>query len=236
MNAAEALHTLRVRQGAPSEEDVPDAWLTDGLAAARRLYAAHSGPRRLLAFGGTQDVGAYEVPADDVAAVVDVFWNVAGRLEPDPFDAESVLFQTQVDVGAGLSLWESPSLLHIFFAKARALRERFRGVWEAAPAATGGKVEVHLAPPVATTGDKVYVLYRRAVPDVNRVPDGDLEAFLAAAMAHVYEVRAARLSVVTRVSHGGASMEFGGEAFARMAEGQRRRFLALAAAPSGPVR
>ena len=234
MTQSEALRALRLRQGGPDAADVPEAWLEEGLASALRLYARHRGRVAVAALDGVADEPVYAVPG--AVAVLEAHWNIqASPAEPDPFAADTLLFQPERDAGAGLSLWDSPSLLAIWYQKLRAARERFRGEWEAMPAPTGGGLEVRLMPPPTTTGDKVYVVYRAGVEDVNRVPERDIDALLDAAAAVVFESRATRAAVVESVSFGGASLKFGVDKLRDLAAAHRDRALARLAGPAGPV-
>lgn len=231
---AEVLAAVRVRQGSPSTSDVPDSWLTEGVTGTLRDYALRRGHLRLHTIPGVQDQDLYDLPGVAVR-VVDAFWNLAGEVDPNPFDAEQLLFTTQLDPGLGINLFENPSVLNIFYQKVNAFRNRFQGVWQEVIAPTGGTLQVRLMPPVKTTGSTVYVLFREAVADVNRLPAGELEVFLEGIMGAVYETRAARATVVESMSFGGASLQFGGKSFAELSKHHKKRFQLLAGEPAGPT-
>ncbi len=227
--------SLRSRQGSPTERDVPEAWLQEGLSGALRRYSRRRGPTVLTTVVGHKDVAVYSVPKGAVM-VLDAFWNLSSvGDDSDLFSAESVLWETQAGQLAGLDLFENPSLLYGFYAKARALRERFAGVWEQAVAPTGGTLEVRLMPPVKTEGGTVYLVYRKSLADVQHVPENDIDPFLDAAMAEIYQIRGARASVVTQVSFGGANVTFG-QKFYDLAKEHRTRFEARVPEPFGPTR
>src|SRR3990172_5836263 len=234
MTTADAVEALRIRQGAPSLADVPDEWILQGIKAGLRLYARHRGPVTLSTADGTQDLAVYAVPADAVR-VLDVFWNVEGTSEPDPFTSGLDLLWQNLVEAEQTEFFDNPSTLHIWYQKLGALKSRFRGRWDTVPAPTAGRLNVRLTPPIRTTGDKVYILSRGRIDDMNRIPEGDIELLFDAAMAEVFAIRMARVTILDSVSFGGASVVLGGRRFAELAKLHRDRFQAQVAPPLGPV-
>lgn len=233
------LQSLRTRQGEPPEADVSNQMLAEAVETALREYSRYKGPKRLFSTPGVEDQDLYDLP-EEAVRVVEAFWPHGVTSEPNIFDVDTLLFHggflghgAGAGPGTDINLFENPSILNIFYEKWKALRERFQGEWQEVQAPTGAFLQIRVMPPPRTTGD-VVVLYRADVPDVNRIPKGDLETFFLAAMAEIFDIRATRCSLVGSTSFGGQSFTFTPDKLATKSKEYRKRFLLLATEATGP--
>lgn len=233
MTLDELRATLRVRQGDPDLSDVPETWITEGVRSTLLVYARRLGPTSITMIPGIINETDYTLDKD-IVGILDAFWNTIGRLEPNPFSVETVLFQVQVGELAGLNLFETPSLLNIWYGKVAALKNRFGGKWEAIVPATGGDLGVRLMPAIKIDGDPIWLLVRKTVDNVAKVPEQHLETFIAGCLAEIFEIRANRAAPLVSVSFQGQSIQFGQKQLFETAERYRKKFDAGTLWPIGP--
>lgn len=233
------LQSLRTRQGEPSEADVSNQLIAEAVETALREFGRYKGPKRLFTTPAVLDEDLYDLP-EEAVRVLEVFWPHGVTTEPNIFDVNSLLFHggaygygSVADPGTDINLFENPSMFNIFYEKWKALRERFQGEWQEVQAPTGAFLQVRVMPPPKTAGD-VIVLYRADVPDVDRIPKGDYETFMIAAMAEIFDIRATRCSLISSTSFGGQSFSFSPDKLAAKSKAYRKRFLTLASEATGP--
>lgn len=236
MKTDEVMASLRVRLGSVSESDVPEEQLAEAIAGALRRYSWYRGPTRIAQVNAAKDQAEIDLPAE-VVRVHEVAWNLDTQVEPDPFDLETMLYQTNIDPAPDISLFDNPSLLHIWYSKFSSFKQRFRGEWEETIGPTGGQLRVRIMPPAAADSTKVYLYCRLKIDDVNKIPEGELETFFDAALWQVYETRVTSAAGLQSISFpgGGGSMTFSTEDFKKMAESFEKRFKMRAGAAAGPV-